>query len=166
MASVSQQSGRDVWPSSRPPRQAPHTRYLPAPILVRVAAYMMSDRESLTPRRAKTNPTTNNTGSVTNAVTVRNAAEAAAARTGASGGRKSGWDLSGKDDTGVRPQQRKTRLSYLLAAENDGDNGTGVGGGGGGACSDLGAGEHQAGCPGGEGSGRVCANPAEVAKPS
>ena len=43
-------------------------------------------------------------------------------------GRKSGWDLSGKDEPGVRPQERRTRLSYLLAAENDGD-GSGTGGG-------------------------------------
>lgn len=87
-------------------------------------------------------------------MTVRHAAEAAAARTGASTGRKSGWDLSGKDDTGVRPQERNTRLSYLLAAEDMDDNGTGVdggsGGGGGGGCSDMGAGEHQAGCAEGE----------------
>lgn len=95
----------------------------------------------------------------TNAVTVRTAAEAAAARTGgATSGRKSGWDLSGKDDTGVRPQARKTRLSYLLAPEEN-DDGSGIGGGSGGGCPGAGAGEQEGGCAEGKkgrGNSKAC----------
>lgn len=82
-------------------------------------------------------------------VTVRQAAEAAAALTGASTGRKSGWDLSGEGETGVRPQEKSTRLSFLLASEDkdDGDDGSGDAGcvgdsweGGGGGASVTGEG--------------------------
>ncbi|CAN0186012.1 unnamed protein product [Scytosiphon promiscuus] len=52
-------------------------------------------------------------------VTVRQAAEAAAGLTGATSGRTSGWDLSGEGDTGVRPQEKSTRLSFLLASESN-----------------------------------------------
>eukprot|EP00752_Nemacystus_decipiens_P017806 g15964.t1 len=96
-----------------------------------------------------------------NAVTVRVAAEAAAARTGAPNGRKSGWDLSGEDNTGVRPQKRATRLSCMLAAEDDDDNGVG-GGCDDGGCSDLGPGEHREG--GSEGGRRhtACSRPSSA----
>lgn len=63
------------------------------------------------------------------AVTVRRAAEAAAALTGATSGRKSGWDLSGQSDTGVRPQGTETRMSFILAAQTDGADADGNGGG-------------------------------------
>ncbi|CBJ31077.1 hypothetical protein Esi_0232_0003 [Ectocarpus siliculosus] len=64
-------------------------------------------------------------------VTVREAAAAAAALTGASSGRKSGWDLSGGGDTGVRPQEKHTRLSYLVGSDSSGDARENGGGGGG-----------------------------------
>ncbi|CAM9704205.1 unnamed protein product [Ectocarpus sp. 12 AP-2014] len=64
-------------------------------------------------------------------VRVREAAAAAAALTGASSGRKSGWDLSGKGDTGVRPQEKHTRLSYLVDSDSGGDDRESGGGGGG-----------------------------------
>ncbi|CAM9624939.1 unnamed protein product, partial [Ectocarpus fasciculatus] len=70
-------------------------------------------------------------------VTVREAAAAAAALTGASSGRKSGWDLSGEGDTGVRPQEKHTRLSYLVDRESGGDDCESRGGGGGGGGGDL-----------------------------
>lgn len=68
-------------------------------------------------------------------MTAGKAAETAAALTGATSGRKSGWDLSGESDTGVRPQRTKTRMSFILAAETgsadaDGDR-EGVADGGG-----------------------------------
>lgn len=56
---------------------------------------------------------------------------AAAALTGASSGRKSGWDLSGEGGTGVRPQEKHTRLSYLVDSESDGNGREKSGGGGG-----------------------------------
>lgn len=64
-------------------------------------------------------------------MTVREAAAAAAALTGASSGRKSGWDLSGEGDTGVRPQEKHTRLSYLVDSDSGGDDRESGGGGGG-----------------------------------
>ncbi|CAM9317089.1 unnamed protein product [Ectocarpus sp. 12 AP-2014] len=64
-------------------------------------------------------------------VRVREAAAAAAALTGASSGRKSGWDLSGKGDIGVRPQEKHTRLSYLVDSDSGGNDRESDGGGGG-----------------------------------
>ncbi|CAM9922923.1 unnamed protein product [Ectocarpus sp. 4 AP-2014] len=64
-------------------------------------------------------------------VRVREAAAAAAALTGASSGRKSGWDLSGEGDTRVRPQEKHTRLSYLVDSDSGGDDRESGGGGGG-----------------------------------
>ncbi|CAM9643935.1 unnamed protein product [Pylaiella littoralis] len=88
-------------------------------------------------------------------VIIREAAEAAAALTDANGGRKSVWDLSGESNTGVRPQENKTRMSYFLASETDGADGNGGGDGdgdGGGTAADGGGGRHGSSPEGGEGS--------------
>lgn len=86
-------------------------------------------------------------------MTIREAAEAAAALTDANGGRKSVWDLSGESNTGVRPQENKTRMSYFLASETDGADGNGGGDGdgdGGGTAADGGGGRHGSSPEGGE----------------